>query len=403
MSVINFAIQGAGLFNMGLFIIPMCRDIGMSRSMFGWLVTSRSLAGGLSTFLLGYLVDRFGSRFLLPLSALVTGLCLIGFGLSDQVKYLFPLFILVGLAGLAAGGGGILTAVPVAKWFVRKRGLAIGIATLGTGLGAVFFIPFTQFFIGHLGWRKSWFVLAIVLMSLIVPVSSLFIRRQPEDLGLLPDGDAEMEGFSQDASVITEEAVWTVRGAMGTRAFWLLNSAMLLWGMANGAAVHRIAFWIQQGFDAQIVSFVFTIDAVGFSVMILASGILLDRFPPRFIPAGAFAGVICSLALMLVASSTFHMLASVILFGLSSGTFLVSQTYMWASYYGRAFLGSIRGVTLPFYLAAMAVGAPLTGYIYDNTGSYRIAWKLFMVVYFIGFLCMLAAKPPPDRPADTGS
>lgn len=269
MGVMNFAIQGAGLFNMGLFIIPMCRDIGISRSMFGWLVTSRSLAGGLSTFLLGYLVDRFGSRCLLPLSALITGLCMIGFGLSDQVKYLFPLFILIGLAGLAAGGGGVLTAVPVAKWFVRKRGLAIGIATLGTGLGAVFFIPFTQFFIEHFGWRKAWFVLAVLLMSLIVPIASLVVRRQPEDLGLLPDGDTEKDRLSQDPSVITEEAVWTVRDAMGTRSFWLLNSAMLLWGMANGAAVHRIAFWIQQGFDAQLVSFVFTIDAVGFSVVVV--------------------------------------------------------------------------------------------------------------------------------------
>ncbi len=402
MSFINFAIQAAGLFNMGLFIIPMCRDIGISRGMFGWLVTSRSLAGGVSTYLLGRLVDRFGARGLLPLSALVTGLCMIGIGLSDHVKYLFPLFMVIGFGGLAAGGGGILTAVPVAKWFIRKRGLAIGIATLGTGLGAVFFVPFTQFFIEHLGWRKAWFILATVLMSLIIPIASLAVRRQPEDLGLLPDGDTKEREVPQDPSIMKEETVWTVREAMGTRAFWLLNSAMLLWGMANGGSVHRMAFWMEEGFDAQLVSFVFTIDAVGFSVMILASGILLDRFTPRFIPAGAFAGVIGSMTLMLTASSVFHMLASVILFGMSAGTFLVSQTYLWASYYGRAFLGSIRGVTLPFYLAAMAVGAPLTGYIYDSTGGYRLAWKFFICVYFIGFLCMLAAKPPSNKQAAAG-
>jgi MFS family permease len=101
---------------------------------------------------------------------------------------------------------------------------------------------------------------------------------------------------------------------------------------------------------------------------------------------------------MLVATNSFHMLASVILFGLSSGTILVAQNYMWADYYGRAFLGSIRGITLPFYLAAMAVGAPLTGYIYDRTGGYEMAWKLFIAVYFIGFICMLAAKPPLKKP-----
>ena len=398
LAVINFAIQAGGLFNMGLFIIPMCRDVGISRSLFGWLVTCRSLSGGLSMYLLGRLVDRFGSRWLLPLSALLTGSCMIGFGASSQVKYLFPLFIITGLAGMAAGGGGILTTVPVAKWFVRKRGLAIGISTLGIGLGAVFFVPFTQFLINGWGWRRAWFVLAIVLISLIVPIASIAVRRQPEDMGLLPDGDLDLEGLSTAKAIVIDEALWTVREAMGTRTFWLLNTAMLLWGMANGGAVHRMAFWIGRGFDARLVSVVFTIDAIGFSVMILASGFLLDRFTPRFIPAAAFAAIMCSLYLMLVATNTLHMLASVILFGCSSGTILVAQTYMWADYYGRGFLGSIRGITLPFYLAAMAVGAPLTGYIYDRTGAYEIAWKFFIVIYFIGFICMLAAKPPIKKP-----
>jgi MFS family permease len=402
--VVNFAIQAAGMFNMGLFIIPMCRDIGISRSLFGWLVTCRSLSGGLSVFILGRLVDRFGSRVLIPLTALVTGLCMMGFGLSNHVKFLFPLFFLTGLAGLAAGGGGVLTTVPVAKWFVQKRGLAMGISTLGMGIGAVSFIPLTQYFISGFGWRTTWVILAIILMSLIIPLASVAIRRQPEDIGLLPDGDevGETHAVPHAQSIRMEETIWTVKEAMHTPAFWLLNTAMLLWGMANGGAVHRIAFWIGLGFDAQFVSFVFSIDAIGFSVMILTAGILLDRFPPRFVHASAFAGIICSLMLMLVATNAYHMLASVILFGLSAGTNIVCQTYLWANYYGRTFLGAIRGVTLPFFLAAMAIGAPLTGYIYDYTGNYQMAWKLFIGVYFIGFLCMLAAKPPSKKPATPG-
>lgn len=402
--VVNLAIQAASMFNMGLFIIPMCRDIGISRSLFGWLVTCRSLSGGLSVFILGRLVDRFGSRVLIPLTALVTGLCMMGFGVSNHIKFLFPLFSIMGLAGLTAGGGGVLTTVPVAKWFIQKRGMAMGISTLGMGVGAVSFIPLTQFFINRLGWRTAWVILAIILMSLIIPLAAFTIRRQPEDMGLLPDGDevGETNAVPHTQSIRTDEAVWTVKEAIHTPAFWLLNTAMLLWGMANGGAVHRIAFWIGLGFDAQLVSFVFSIDAIGFSIMILTAGILLDRFPPRFVHASAFAGVICSLMLMLIASNAFHMLLSVVLFGLSAGTNLVCQTYLWAKYYGRTFLGAIRGITLPFFLAAMAIGAPLTGYIYDYTGKYQIAWKLFIGVYFTGFLCMLAAKPPTKKVTTPG-
>jgi len=397
LSVVNFAIQANGMFNLGLFVIPMCTDIGISRSLFGWLATTRSLSGGISVFILGRLVDRLGSRILIPCSALVTGLCMIGIGVSNHIKYLFTLFSLIGFAGLATAGGGILTTVPVAKWFVRRRGLAMGISTLGVGVGAVTFIPVTQFFINVFGWRKAWIMLAIIIMSLIIPLASVVLRRQPEDMGLLPDGTSKTDEVAHAQSNVKDEAIWTVSDAIHTRAFWLLNAAWMLWGLPTGGAIHRMAYWIEMGFDAQLVSFVFTIDAVGFTIMILAAGILLDRFPPRFVQAGAFAGVILSLMLMLVASHTYHMLFSVILFGLSAGTNIVSQTYLWANYYGRTFLGAIRGVTLPVYLAAMAIGAPLTGYIYDYTGGYQLAWRLFIGVYFAGLLCMLAAKPPPKK------
>ena len=401
--VVNFAIQATGMFNLGLFVIPMCNDMGISRGQFGWFATVRLLSGGVAVWLLGRLVDRFGSRTLIPLSAVLTGLFMMGVGASTHVLYIILLFSLIGFSGLSAGGGGILTMVPVAKWFVRRRGLALGISTLGIGVGAMTFIPVTQFLIDRFGWRMAWVLLAIIMMVLIVPVSAIVIRREPEDMNLLPYGASEADeaGYSQSNSM--DETVWTVSEALRTRAFWFINAALLLWGMANGGSVHRMAFWIGLGFDPRLVSFVFTIDAVGFTIMTFVAGVLLDRFPPRFVQAGAFAGIMGSVLLMVVASQTYHMLFSVILFGLAAGTTIVSQTYLWAHYYGRVFLGSIRGVTLPFFLAAAAIGAPLTGYIFDYTGSYQPAWKLFIGVYFIGFLCILAAKPPSKKTADSNA
>ncbi|MFC1535094.1 MFS transporter [Thermodesulfobacteriota bacterium] len=400
--VVNFAIQGTGMLNMGLFIIPMCNDMGISRGLFGWLATSRNLSGGVSGFFIGRLLDRFGPRVLIPCSALVTGICVMGYGVSNHIVYLFLLFSITGISGLATAGGGILTTVPVAKWFVRRRGLAMGLSTLGMGVGAVTFVPVTQFLINSFGWRKAWITLAIISMSLIIPFALGFLRRQPEDMGLLPDGvfDQSENKVTHDQSNERDEDVWTVREAIRTRAFWLLNAAWVLWGIATGGSIHRMPYWIELGFDAKLVSFVFTIDAVCFTLMILGSGILLDRFPPRFIQAGAFAGVTFSLMLMLFASNTYHMLISVILFGLSAGTNMVSLTYLWASYYGRAFLGTIRGVTLPVLLTALAIGAPLTGYFYDYTGSYKPAWKLFIGVYIAGLVCMLAAKAPSKKPSN---
>lgn len=399
--VVNFAIQATGMFNLGLFVIPMCHEMGISRGQFGWFATVRLLSGGVSVWLLGRIVDRIGSRILIPCSAVLTGLFMMGIGASAHVLYLVLLFSMIGFSGLSAGGGGIFTMVPVAKWFVRRRGLALGISTLGIGLGAVTFVPVTQFLIDSYGWRMAWVLLAIIMIVLIVPVSSIVIRRQPEDMNLLPDGASDADEVTYSQSNGVGEAVWTVSEAIRTRAFWLINAALLLWGMANGGAVHRMAFWIGLGFDPRLVSFVFTIDAVCFTIMTFVAGVLLDRIQPRFIQAGAFAGIMGAVFLMVVASHTYHMLLSVIFFGLAAGTTIISQTYLWAYYYGRAFLGAIRGVTLPFFLAAASIGAPLTGYIFDYTGSYQAAWKLFIGVYFIGFLCILAVKPPTKKPVNS--
>lgn len=104
-----------------------------------------------------------------------------------------------------------------------------------------------------------------------------------------------------------------------------------------------------------------------------------------------------SLSLMLFPLSTSHMLVSVVLFGLSVGINIVSQTYLWASYYGRTFLGAIRGITLPLILLGSAMGAPVVGYIYDYTGSYELAWQLLIGTSLAALLVMLLATPPKRK------
>jgi MFS family permease len=393
--VVNFATHATGTLNLGLFVIPMGDALGISRGLFGWLTTARYLAGGLSAIFLGRLLDRFGPRLLIPASALVTGLCVIGFGMADNVVQLFILFTVIGLAGLSTPGGGILSSVPVAKWFVRRRGTAIALASLGLGLGGITLLPITQVLINVVEWRRAWFYLGITSMVLIIPPALIYLRRQPEDLGLRPDGDAgPSTGPDSTEQKEDEEAAWTLKEALHTRAFWLLTTALVLGGFGTGASIHRIPYWVELGFDADLVSLSFSADAAGATVMMLGAGFLLDRFPARFVAAGAYAGFAGALVLMLTASSTFDLFASVVLWGLAIGINIVSQTYLWADYFGRAFLGTIRGITLPTILLASAFGAPTVGYIFDFSGGYEPAWRALIAVYLLALVIMVTAKPP---------
>lgn len=404
LSVVNFAAEAAGGLNLGLFIIPMCSELGLSRSIFGWFTTGQALSAAASSVFLGALLDKYGPRVMVPVSGLATGLCMIGISQADGAYNLLFLFSVMGLAGLIGTGGPILTTVPVAKWFVRRRGIALSLTSLGMSLGPVVLFPVTQALIDGFGWRRAWLILAITAMSLIVPPPLLFLRRQPEDMGLLPDGGAVAipEG-KVSAGPPLFEPEWSVREAMGTRPFWLLLSSLALVSLGMGGSIHRIPYLIERGFDHRIVSICFSADAASATVMILIAGLLLDRLPPRYIAAGAFAGFAVALLFLLKASTVLRMFASGILFGSSVGVMLVCQTYLWAGYYGRAFLGSIRGVTLPPMLLGRSIGAPLVGYIYDVSGSYHGAWHILIGAYLAALFIVLFARPPVyGEPKRTG-
>jgi MFS family permease len=235
-------------------------------------------------------------------------------------------------------------------------------------------------------------------MTVIIPSALVFLRRQPEDMGLHPDGDPEMTAVAEaTGNYVHYDPVWTVGEAMRTKVFWLLIFAYVLCGFGMGGTMHRIPYFVELGFDPGLVSVCFSTDAIAATLMTLTGGLLLDRFPARFVAAGAFAGFAGAMTVMLFASNTVHMFASVILFGFSVGFNSVGQSYLWANYFGRTFLGTIRGVTVPAIFVASAMGGPVVGYIYDFTGSYKPAWQVLFGIFLLAALVMLLATPPEKR------
>ena len=132
MFVINFVTMATGTLNFGLFVLPMGDALNMSRSQFGWAQTTRGLAAGLSSFVIGKLVDRYGPRVLIVATAAIIGVCLLGIGRVNSYWQFMLLFGIIGITGLTAPNS-LITSVPVAKWFLRRRGRALALATAGPG------------------------------------------------------------------------------------------------------------------------------------------------------------------------------------------------------------------------------------------------------------------------------
>ena len=403
MFLVNFSTMATGTLNFGPFVVPMGEGLDMSRADFGWAQTTRNLTAGLSALMVGRLLDRYGSRLFIVAAAAVIGLCLLAISQVTEAWQFFLLFGVIGVTGVTAPNS-LVTSVPVAKWFVRLRGRALALSTLGLGVGGVTLVPITQFLIDGEGWRAAWAIMAIAFMVVCIPVAALFLRRQPEDMGLEVDGGADRSGSRPSSNtpagriVASEEDAWTLAEARHESTLWKLMMVFALHGLAQGgASVHRFPFWTERGIDAQTVSFAFSVDAAGATAMILMSGWLVERFPVRYLGVGSFLGFASATALMLFGDQELHMFASTLIFGSSVGAFMIVPTYMMAEYYGRAFLGAIRGVVLPVTLLTAGAGAPLVGYMRDFSGDYASSWWMILGLYGAAALLMTTVRPPKAK------
>ncbi|HEX2171948.1 MAG TPA: MFS transporter, partial [Dehalococcoidia bacterium] len=176
-----------GTLNFGLFVKPMGDELGFGRSVFGWAQSTRQVSSAVTAPLVGSLIDRFGARLLLAAAAIITGGAVACLAFISAGWQLVALYAFMGVVGMS-GPGALVTTVPVAKWFVRQRAKAMAFLSLGIPAGGLIFVPLTQVFIDAFGWRTAWILLALIGAGAIIPLSLFFVRRQPEDLGLLPDG-----------------------------------------------------------------------------------------------------------------------------------------------------------------------------------------------------------------------
>lgn len=390
-----------GSLNFGLFIKPMGDQLGIGRAAFGWAQTARQGAGALSSPIIGPLLDRFGSRAMLPLSALATGGAMLGLANMSEAWHLIVLFAVMGFAGMS-GPGALVTSVPVLKWFVRDRGRALSFMSLGIPIGAILFVPLTQILIDGVGWRNAWVILAAIGVVVIVPLGAIFVRRQPEDIGMLPDGarprseSLQADGAgAPDANAPVEEVSWTTRDALRSTTLWRLVIVFSAVQLATGTvALHRIPDFLDRGLDATLVSYATAFDAVCAGASTFAFGMLVSRVPARFLGGLGFSFLAAASVLTIYADNVPIMALSMAIFGLGIGGMMFLNNFIWADYFGRENVGAIRGVVNPINLVVGGLGAPVAGYIYDFTGTYEAAWWVGVALMTFGAVLTVMTGPP---------
>jgi len=262
-----------------------------------------------------------------------------------------------------------------------------------------------QRLIDAFGWRGAWAASGVIAILIIAPVALLFIRRTPEDMGLRPDGEATPTASARGTAAQTaRETVWTPKAALRTAALWQVVVAYALLGFAMGGfIVHRFPFWVDKGLPEHLVALSYSIDAAVFGIGTATAGPLCDRFPVRYVAATAIGIQLTGVVLTIVGNGSLAMFASASVFGIGAGTGIVIQQYIWPAYFGRSFLGTIRGIVLPTSLVANGLGPPFLGFMFDRLGSYDAAFWMVAGLTVAAMVTMFIAKPPRPRAGLTGA
>ena len=405
---VNF--WGHGFYTQGISAMfkPISAELGLTRAATSVASSIGRFEGGVEGPLTGWITDKFGPKWVILFGCFLIGLGLI---LMYFVNSLWAFYVVWG--GITATGLNVGLAIPIDKtisnWFVKKRGTALGVRAIFQGMATIAVLPFIAWLLGRLDWRMTCVVGGAVMWLVGLPLIWFLVKqKRPEYYGLLPDGaTVEAELASDTGRMITrgmeyaagvQEVEFTLRQAMKTPAYWLLILASAIGNLVTSPIMlHYMPFLTDMGIDpVKAALMLSSAGAIAIPTRLFA-GFLADRFKKhqlRFIPMGTYliiaAGVISFLLNQTITMAYVFLIMFYI--GFTAGVPL--NTAIRARYFGRKSLGSIQGVTTMIMLPFGVVAPVYVGWIYDTTGSYISAFRLFPVLLAFSAILVLFARPP---------
>lgn len=370
-----FAI-GSTTYAFGLFVKPLSEAYAADRATINTGLMLFIVGMGLSAPFIGRLLDRFPARVLMPAGAALMGLGLVAIALAAEL-WVMALAIALPVAIGATLIGPLAANTLGARWFVRRRGLALGIVAVGTSVGGAVMVPLLAFNMEQFGWRGALIVQGALILVAMSVLAALVVRSRPQDLGLAADGDAVVAARAAPPP----EQDWTARRAFGERDFWCIALAVAATFAVNQATlISLVPYGTDRGFtlaQAQwLVSFLAACSIFGK----LAIGALADRMDKRWLLLVVVAAVLVEQAALLVQPGYATLLVVCGLAGFASGGTLPVWAALIGERFGARSFGYVMGLMNPVNTVVSLVAIGFVGRVFDTTRSYDLAFKVFLGV-----------------------
>ncbi|MEW6335700.1 MAG: MFS transporter [Thermodesulfobacteriota bacterium] len=390
------AINYGARYSFGVFVQPIADQYHWSRSVISAGMSIMVLAYGIGGIFAGRLVDRIAPRWIITAGAVLMAAGLFLTALIEQPWHFYVTYGLFGGLG-AACLGVVVCNSSVGKWFSRKRGVAIGIASIGVGAGTMVTVPAAGYIAKVYGWQMGFAGIGLFVLIIGVGLSQwLMGKTKPEDYGLRPDGTAAVQsGSLTDAEPLHVPARPSILPVLKDSQFWIMAVCYSLVVMAEmSAMVHQVAYALDRQIDK--VTAASSLGIIGMASIFgrFFFGWLCDRIrDAKYAAALGFFVMAVGMALLLHVTTALSLIVYALLFGFGYGSITALMPFLLADRFGRHVLGSTYGMLVFFVMAVGGTSGPMiAGYIYDLTGSYRSAWLLNLAVLSIVTFMILTLK-----------
>ena len=373
--LLHFYMSVIFVYGMGVFLGPITSQMGWTRAQFSIATGLQRIEGSVASPIIGFVVDRFGSKkvVLSGTFLIATGVLLLSSVSSLWMFYISYMFIALGMSSTI----GIPFSTPVAKWFRRKRGTAMGWMFVGATFSGIF-LPLLALSIETIGWRTTLLFCSMGIIIIGIP-ATMVVRSNPEPYGFLPDGDKQ-EPSDTDVNGIQKEvkvsSIYgsTVTEAINTPAFWILATIFGLLAMSTSAMfLHQVPYFESIGFSRASATTTIATFTLLSGIGRLGFGLLMDYVDPKIALAGLGILTVMGLLSLLFITEYWHTLIYALLLGIAFGGSIPARPILTSEYFGTRAFGSITGLMQSLGVIGAFIAPVLMGYLFDSSGSYRLA------------------------------
>jgi MFS family permease len=385
------------VFSFGVFVSPLQAEFDWGRGPMSLALTIANITVVVASPLLGGLIDKVGARRVMAVSIALLGLCVTSMSqLTGDIRHYYLMHILIPFLG--AGTLPLAYSRIIVHWFEKRRGLALGIALSGFGVGAALVPAAAQWMIGQFGWREAYLVFGGLILLISLPLATFVLREKPSDLGVFPDGVGRAEQV-EPPGALTKWAGFDLRQSARTRPFWFLVVSIALIGVGiTSILAHLVPMLIGRGAEPSQAALAMSLLGLGLIFGRILSGWLMDRFFAPYVAAGFQLGMLCGLVILALDFSGPLAFAAGISVGLATGSEISEISYLVSRYFGLQSFGLINGIMFAAFQLGSGIGAYAMGAYYDAVGDYIGALWVMTGLVVISTALIAVLGPYPGQP-----